>query len=205
MAVENAEILKAVLEFVLTDGTIVQNVLHFIAEFLAPQQDQDVLDSCEVYGEGLYDNIDAYVDQNVVTNPMTVHVIVWDGVAGEWVTDRLVGIATPDIVFTGAGDPLPNQNSAVLVGNTNRPKSRGRKFLIPFEDTNATGSDWGAPVLVNLGLALASYLADEIVTVGNDISPGVPRAAVDSFLKFTDGVVNSIVGSQRRRKPGVGA
>lgn len=205
MSVLDGEVIKAVLEFVLADGVIIQNVLHFLATFLTTQTDADVLDACEQYGEDLYSEIDAYIDQNVSVNPMTVHVVVWDGVEGEWVTDRLVGLADPTIVFTGATDPLPNQNSAVLVGNTARPKSRGRKFMAPFVEVAATGSSWNPTVLVDLGLALAHYLADELVTAGNNLSPGVPRASADTFLEFSDGAVNSVVGSQRRRKPGIGA
>jgi hypothetical protein len=33
----------------------------------------------------------------------------------------------------------------------------------------------------------------------------VPRQAENTFLEFYNGVVNSIIGSQRRRKPGLGA
>jgi len=204
MAVDAGEIVKAVIEFVLADGVIVQNVVHFIANFLTQQTSPDTIDACKLYAEELYEDVDGYVSSGVTVNPMTVHVVVWDGVAGEWITDRLLGWDTPAITFTGTADPLPHQCSAVLVGNTARPKSRGRKFLAPFDDDAAVGPDWGGAVITALGLALNHYLADEQVTVGNDLSPGVPRTDADVFLPFTTGIVNSVVGTQRRRKPGVG-
>ncbi len=204
MSVQDGDILKAVLEFVLADGTIIQNIVHWVAEFITPQSEVDVLSAAKQYGEDLYDEIDTWVDLNVVVNPMTLHELEWDAVEGLWVVDRLIGITTPSITFTGATDPLPHQCSAVLVGNTARPKSRGRKFLPPFLDLAADGSDWVSAVLTGLGLALNHYLADEVVTASNDLSPGVPRTAANEFLPFGTGIVNSIVGTQRRRKPGIG-
>ncbi len=204
MSVNDGDILKAVLEFVLADGTIIQNIVHWVAEFVTPQSEVDVLSAAKQYGEDLYGDIDTWVDQNVVVNPMTLHEIMWDPSEGLWVVDRLIGITTPAITFAGATDPLPHQCSAVLVGNTARPKSRGRKFLAPFLDSAASGPDWISTVLTALGLVLNHYLADEVVTASNDLSPGVPRTAADEFLKFGTGIVNSIVGTQRRRKPGVG-
>lgn len=205
MAVLDGEIIKAVIEFVLDNGAIIQNVLHFIAEFTSNQTDADVVDACETYADELYEDVEAYIDQNVTVNPLPVHVVAWNDVDDEWFTQRLLGTGTLTINPGSTADPLPNQNAAVLVGNTGRPKSRGRKFLAPFEDTAAVGSEWGAPVLTNLVLALAHYLADETVVGENKLSPGVPRANEDTFLPFTDGIVNSVVGSQRRRKLGVGA
>ncbi len=204
MAVQDGDVIKAVLEFVLADGVIVQNILHWIAEFLAPQTEVDVLSAAEQYAEDLYSEVDQYVDSNVVVNPMTVHEIAWDETDGEWQTDRLIGTTVPSITFTGATDPLPNQTSAVLIGNTARPKSRGRKFLLPFLDNASDGSLWVSAVMTALGLALNHFLADETVTASNVLSPGVPRTSEDLFLPFGTGVVNSVVGTQRRRTPGRG-
>lgn len=204
MAIQDGDVLKAVLEFVLADGVIVQNVLHWIADFLAPQTEVDVLTAAGTYAEDLYSEIDAYIDQAVVVNPMTLHIVVWDGIEGEWVTERLVGSTVPSITFTGATDPLPNQCSPVLIGNTVRPKSRGRKFLLPLLDSACDGSAWVGAVITALGLALNHFLADETVTASNDLSPGVPRTSEDLFLPFGTGTVNSTVGTQRRRTPGRG-
>jgi hypothetical protein len=205
MSVSTGDIIKAVLEFVLYDGTIIQNILHFIADFTSDQTDQAVIDACETYAEGLYSEIDQYVPSATTVNDMPVQEVEWNAEEGEWLVVRLLGNASPTITFTGASDGLPNQCSAVLVGNTQRPKSRGRKFLAPFIETAATASEWAAPVVTALGLALNSYLADETVSGDNKLSPGVPRSSVNTFLEFTNGVVDSIVGSQRRRKPGEGA
>lgn len=205
MAVVNGEVVKAVIEFVLANGAIIQNIIHFIAEFTSEQTDPDVIDAVETYADEMYEDVEAYVDQAATVNPMPVSIVEFDAGEGGWVVDRSLGTGVLTITPASIANPLPNQNSAVLVANTNRPKSRGRKFLAPFGDTDADGSEWGSTVLTNLALSLAHYLADETVSGDSRLSPGVPRAGVDEFLKFTDGLVNSVVGSQRRRKLGVGA
>ncbi|GAI28117.1 unnamed protein product, partial [marine sediment metagenome] len=39
----------------------------------------------------------------------------------------------------------------------------------------------------------------------NSLTPGVPDEDANQFRGFRDGIANTIVGTQRRRKPGVGA
>jgi hypothetical protein len=204
VTIENLDILKLVAEFVLADGTIAQNIMHFLADFTDPQTDVGVLNQCENYVEDLYDALDTYIDADVSVNAGTLHVMVFDSGESKWVTDRLVGYYTPDISFQSTGDPLPNQIAPVLVANTLRPKTRGRKFLLPLADDAADGSDWVTAVITALTTSLNHLIADQSISTGNVLSPGVPRVGVDSFQEFTDGVVNSIVGTQRRRKPGVG-
>lgn len=204
MTVQTGEVLKAVVEFILANGTIIQNIYHFFTGFVTPQDDDDVVDAIVDYAEEVYASLLSDMSATMTSLPMTVHVVVWDGVEGKWVTDRLVGIDTPIIVGTGTADLLPNQNSAVVIADTARPKSRGRKFFPPFEDTSAVGSEWGAGVITNLALALTQYLMDQVVTPGNDLNPGVPRTGVNEYLPFQSGMVNSVVGSQRRRKLGLG-
>lgn len=204
MTVANGDILKAVAQFVLDDGSIIQNIYHFVAQFLATQTGTAVIGAVKTYIEDMYADIDAYVPSSTSVDPFTLHIITWDAGESKWVVDELVGVDTPTVVFTGATDPFPNQVSAVVVGNTARPKSRGRKFFPPFLETSADGSDLVSAVVTALGTALSHYIADQAIDVDNRLSPGVPRTAANEFLEFTDGIVNSIVGSQRRRKPGVG-
>lgn len=204
MTVQTGEIIKGVAEFVLADGVIIQNVYHFASVFAAPQSDFDVINGVNDYVEDIYDDFDQYVDENVTVNPLIVHVVAFDGGEGIWVTERLLGSTIPDITFTGVTDPLPHQCSPVLVANTGRPKTRGRKFLPPLLDTAADGPDWIGAVVTALGAALVNYLATEVLSANNVLTPGVPRTEENFFNGFTNGIVNSIVGTQRRRKPGVG-
>jgi hypothetical protein len=204
MAVTDGEVIKAVAEFVLSDGTIGQNVFHFIANFLTDETNTAVRDACIDYIEDIYNSVSTYLSDGFTVNPSTVHRVAWNETEDEWETETLLGIATPSITHTNTDDEFPNQISPVLVANTTRPKSRGRKFLMGFVETAAVAGDLVGAAITALTTALNHYLADETVTGSNVLSPGVPRAGVNTFLEFADGAVNSVVGTMRTRKPGVG-
>lgn len=204
MAVVNGEVIKAAAQFILGDDTIVQNVFKFIAVFAAEHTGSEVRDAIQTYVEDLYTPILAYISSGVTVDPTEVDVVKWDATEGDWVVDRSLGITTPSLTFTGAAEALPNQVAGVLVANTLRPKTRGRKFLIPFTEGATSGSDIGSAVLTALATSLAHYIADETVSGTDVLSPGVWREGVNDFQEFTDGVVNTTVGTQRRRSRGIG-
>jgi hypothetical protein len=128
----------------------------------------------------------------------------WESGLGKWVTGTLVGSILPTFTHTSTTDPFPNQIAPVLVANTTRPGSFGRKFLMGCVEEMADGSELEAAAITAMGNALNHYIADENISTNNDLVVGVIRKGVNDFREFTDGQVNSIVGTQRRRKPGVG-
>jgi hypothetical protein len=204
MTISNGDVLMAFLELVLDDGTIAQNVFHWVAQFDEDQSDYDVKNAVETYIEDLYGAISTYLSDGFTINPSYLYKKVWDPTGAAWVIDELIYTFTPSFTHTNTDDPFPNQIAPVIVANTLRPKSRGRKFLMGFVETAADASDLVSGAVTALGTALNHYLADETVQGSNLLSPGVPREGVNTFLPFTDGAVNSVVGTQRRRKPGVG-
>jgi hypothetical protein len=155
--------------------------------------------------EDIYSAVSTYLSDGFTVNLSKVHRIEWDPVTSEWVTALLLGTGLPSITHTNTDDAFPNQIAPVLVANTLRPKTRGRKFLMGFVETAANGGDLVTAAVTAMGNALSAYLSDETVSGSNVLSPGVARQGVDSFKEFSDGVANTIVGTQRRRKPGVGA
>ena len=204
MAIDDGDVLKAVAEYVLPDGTIAQNVFYFVAEFLASQTGTAVLGAVKQYLEDFYDAIKAYVKSSVTFNPFTLHKLQWNATESEWEVEEFIGSDDVEVTNTSLDDQFPNQVAATMTANTARPKSRGRKFAPPFVDTAAVAGDLIAGAVTALGVALNHYLSDETVFSGNLLSPGVPRVGFNTFLEFTNGVVNSVLGTQRRRKPGVG-
>ena len=204
MAISDGEIVKAVIEFALADGSLVQNVFHFLANFVTDQTKVDVLAAVEGYIEDFYNAVSTYLADDFTVGDVTVDKIAWNATEELWEVTSNIGTASPTITHTNTDDPFPNQIAPVLIAHTIRPKSRGRKFLMGFVDTAANGSSLVSGALTALANALAVYLADEVVTTGNVLSPGVPRTNVNTFLELSTGAVNSVVGTQRRRKPGVG-
>lgn len=205
MAVNNDDVLKAVMEVVLDDGTVAQNVFYFIAELLAQLGDATVTGLIETYIEDAYANLSNELVNTITQSLCTVQKIAFDSGEGEWLVTENIGTFTPTITFGNANEALPNAVSAVATLLTFRPKTRGRKFLFPFGE-----NDQDASYLTSTALSsMADFAADVIATItyspGNDLEPGVPRAGVDNFRKFTGAVVTNVLGTQRRRKPGVGA
>lgn len=204
MGVSNGEFLKAVCQFTLGDGTIAQNVFWFKAAFVADQLNSAVLSAIEGYVEDIYNAISTYLSNTFSIDLGYVNKMVWDTGLGSWVVGTLVGSINPTITHTNTDNPFPNQIAPVLVANTTRPKSRGRKFLMGCVETMADASDLVTAAVTAMGTALNHYLADENISTNNDLVVGVLREGANQFLEFTDGQANSIVGTQRRRKPGVG-
>lgn len=205
MTVLDGEILKAVLEIALDDGTIAQNVFYFLANFLTNETDSAVLSTMESYIEDIYGAVSAHLGDGFTINPSEGAILRFDDINDKWYTYRVLGSLTPTFTHTNTDDPFPNQVAPTMTANTNRPKTKGRKFLIGFVETSALASELIAAAVTAMGNALNHYLADETVSGSNVLSPGVPRKGVDDFKEFTDGSTSSIVGTQRRRKPGVGA
>lgn len=205
MSVTNGDVVKAFVEFVLGDGSIVQNVFHFLVQSAGDVGNGDVVVAVDQYVEDIYNAVATYLADDFTINPGYIHKVGFDAGLGKWVTEALIGSFTPTITHTNTDDPFPNQIAPVLVANTLRPKSRGRKFLMGFVDTAADAGDLVGAAVTAMGTALNHYLADEALTGSDVLSPGVVREGVDAFLEFTNGAINSVVGTQRRRKPGVGS
>jgi len=204
VAIVDGTIVSGTAEVELADGTIAQNVYHFLCNFVEDQSGQDVVDAVQAYIEDVMESVGTYLSDGFTINITPVNQITWDAETTEWMVERLIGTCLPSYTHSSAADPWPNQIAAVLVGNTDRPKSRGRKFLPGFVEDAGDGGDLISAAVTAMGVALNHYIADETVDGSSVLSPGVIRDGVDKFLEFTDGVVNSVVGTQRRRKPGVG-
>jgi len=205
MSVDPNDILKVTMEVTLGDGSIAQNVYHFYAATLGVYGDSTITDAIEDWIETAYNELSADLVDTITQNVCTVQKVVWDGVLGKWVVDALVGYFTPTIVYNNASDPLPNQVSAFATFQTARPKSRGRKFLFPFGEDRQDATILSAPALADMADFAADVLTAIFLGPANNLYPGVVRAAAAEFLGFDVGIVTDLLGTQRRRRPGVGA
>lgn len=204
MAVNNGDVLKVVMEVLLGDGSIAQNVYYFIAELLAQLGDATVTGLIETWIESAYGELTNELVNDISQRLCTVQKIEFDATEQEWLVTENIGTFTPTIVYGNANEALPNMVCAVATFLTFRPKTRGRKFLFPFGE-----NDQDAGYLTSTALANMADYADAILDTityspGNDLEPGVPRAGVDNFRKLTGAVVTNVLGTQRRRRPGVG-
>lgn len=205
MTVANGDILKATHQVLLADGSIAQNVYYILAQFASAQSDTTVQDAVEVWFEDMYAELSAEHVNTMLQDWCTLQEIQFDAVNDKWEVYRLIGLFLPTITYGNTSEALPNQASAFATFNTARPKSRGRKFLYPFgEDRQA------ATILISAALtAMADYAAvavnDKVIGALEHLVPGIVRVGIDLFLPYTVAIVTDVIGTQRRRRPGVGA
>jgi hypothetical protein len=81
----------------------------------------------------------------------------------------------------------------------------GKKFLFPFDEAKQADSILVAGAVTAMTAFGVIAIAD--IALGGDaiLIPGIVRTGVEQWLSFQVAVVNDVIGTQRRRRPGVGA
>lgn len=204
MAVVSGDILKTTMNFTLGDGTITQNVFYHQRHGITVVTDGTVMTKIEEWIEAMYAEVAGMVKNDVLAGLMVTDFVEW--VVDKWEVTGNLGTRTPTFTPTGVGDMLPNQSSAFCVFKTSRPKTVGRKFLLPFEEAWQAGTFLVAGAVTDMVAWADDAVNDVDLVVPLDyLSPGVVRTGVNSWLEFTLAIVTNVLGSQRRRRPGVGA
>lgn len=104
---------------------------------------------------------------------------------------------------TSAGQALPQQCAAVVIGVT-QSRRRGKKFLGPVNEANSNNGVLD-PGLISVLSTLAGAYVTEIQDGAVTYPAGVCKPDGTDFLMFTSGRVDTIMGTQRRRKQGKGS
>lgn len=204
MTVADNTVLRAVFELLFPDYRVAQMVFHFLSDFTSPQSDAAVEAAIESYVDDVVTEVDDDIKSTCTVAPGDVNEMEWNAGEGLWEVARFVGVIEPSITFAETTEMLPHAVCPVLVANTARPKTRGRKSIPGFCEADNDMGDVSAAALSHLATALAVYLADETISAGNDLIVGVASTITGSFWPFSDGHVDGLFGSQRRRKAGVG-
>lgn len=204
MTIVSGDVLRVSVNFVLGDGSQCTNVIHWDKHGISVSTDAAHVLAIELRVEAMYAEIAGMVKNDVVAGLCFVDLIEW--VVDKWVVVENIGVFTPTFTPTGTGDMLPNQSSAFVVLKTSRPKTVGRKFLMPFEEGWQAGSFLVAGAVTDV-VAWTDELLTNLQVDGplNYLAVGVPRTAENTFLNCNVGVVTNVLGTQRRRRPGVGS
>lgn len=205
MTVTNGDILKLTSSFTLEDGTIMQNIYHWRAAVAGDWGDSTITSAIQTWLEDALDNLEGGCSNTVTANLHSLDKVEWSAIEGRWEVVENVGTFVPSFTPSAANDPMPNQTSPCVIFKTTRPKTVGKKFVFPMTDASYDGSYIDPALVTVLTNYAADVLANITLSILNDLIPGVPRSAVGVFYDFYLGVVTNVVGSQRRRKPGVGA
>lgn len=162
--------------------------------------DLELLTALATYVNGAWATLAGSIHNQVELASCRVTKMSWQ--TTEWVVSAVLGSFIPSFTPTDANDMLPHAVSGVIVMPTVKPTSRGR-INIPGigEDRQADSllTSAGATALANFAVAIRTAIAPGTASLyyavlGND---GTARTS-------TSADVNGILGSQRRRKPGVG-
>lgn len=205
MSVLNGDVLRVTCNFELGDGTQYQNVYHYVRDGTDPFSDQNHLDLIETAMEAAYDELVSQVLNDVTEHLSFVDRVEFDEIVDEWRVVENIGTFVPTFVPVNAGHGLPFQSSPYVIFKTQRPKSVGKKFLFPFGESEQDATILTAGAVT----AVVAYAAQALATLvlGGDatLAPVIVRTGVQSVLPLLVAVVNDVLGSQKRRRPGVGA
>lgn len=106
-------------------------------------------------------------------------------------------------VGTGSSDQLANAVAAVLIGKVYGSFAHGRKFFSGLTESAVQGNSLVSLAMIAFAQATAAWITPYTSEHGSVVTPGI----VDKnhqFHAFTSGFVASLLGSMRRRKPGLG-
>jgi hypothetical protein len=204
MTIQVGECIETVVEMVLSDGTVANNIFHHVLQGENEQTDADCRTAIAASLNALYDILAPYISDAIVVNPAYLNLISWSSELQKWYTARDLGVAAMTWEGEGIQDSFPNQVAAVLTAATYLPKHNGRKFFPMFVETSAVAGDLISGALTALTAAGALYIEPLPLGGADKLTPCVASGDGGQTLTFASVVANSILGSCRRRKPGVG-
>jgi hypothetical protein len=158
---------------------------------------ETITDLCGEYLSGMWTPL----------QPMLTPNTTWDTAAienrsteGEWVPQTEFALGWHG---TASGDQIANFVAAVLIGKSSAFKSVGRKFFSGLGEGYVDGNSLTASGLIIMATVCAAYVSQASLTGGSTFTPGVLTKA-GGFASFVSGFVSSLLGTVRRRKPGLG-
>jgi len=119
---------------------------------------------------------------------------------GQW---PVLGLITQEFAGTVTGQQVANAVAFVLIGKAAGIRHIGRKFLSPLAESVVTGNVVDSSLAVHAGQVILSYVAPFTGLGGGTLVPGVTDHN-GGFHPFVGGAVSSLLGSIRKRKPGLG-
>lgn len=194
------DILRLVLTFTMPEGTVAQNIYHYVVDSLTDPDSANVASDFLARFIAIYNHITPIMNDEVVGQ--TQEMYVRDEGAGEWTlveTDILVPIAGQSGI-----DMLPHGNAALVSALSTNNRTTGKKYLMGITEGEQQQGRWVASTVTALGLFAAGY-ADDFAGAAGAYTPGLWSEGILAFVPFIGGAqVNDIVAYQRRRKIGVG-
>ena len=198
--ISSGDILRLVLTFTMPEGTLAQNIYHYVADNITDPDSANVANDFIARFLSMYAHITPIMNNGVVGQ--TQELYVRDTVADEWT------LAETDVLAAIAGqsglEMLPHGNAALVSALSTNNRTGGRKYIMGFTEGEQQQGRWLASTVTALALYAAGY-ADTFTAGAGTYTPGIWSESILDFIPFLGGAtVNDIVAYQRRRKIGVG-
>jgi hypothetical protein len=205
MSVVDGDILRVTCNFELGDGHQYQNVYHYIRDGTDPVSDAGHVTAITAAMNQIYDTLLSQVKSDVTEQLSSVDRIAWNEITDQWEVVENIGTFTLTFTPIGSEDALPYMSAPFVVFKTGRPRTVGKKFLFPFIETQQADTTLVAGAVTAMVAYGVQVLFPRAVSGDVTLTMGVPRTATDQWFNFLVAVVNDVIGSQKRRRPGVGA
>ena len=192
-------LLRLILTYDMPESQEAQNVLG-LGMTGGQATDAQFLTACATWVNGAYGTLQGIMHNNVDLYEGKVIKVIWSGTA--WITDRLIGTLFPTFTATDGTDMLPHAVSGVVTMPTIVPKKRGRINIPGITEANQGDS--------LLGAGAATAMANFATAIRTPFSAGTGTVYYTILGKggashtSTGYSLPGVVGSQRRRKPGLG-
>ena len=205
MSVIDQDVLRVTANFELGDGTQYQNIYHYIRDGTDAYSDAAHVTLMMGAMNAIYAELVTIVKDDVTNQLSFVDRVAFNEITDVWEVVENIGTFTGNFAPAGVQDALPYQSSPYVVFKTSRPKSVGKKFLFPLIETQQDST-----ILVGGAVnAIVAYGVEALLTrnLGGDatLAPVIIRTGVQTVLRLLVAVVGDVLGSQKRRRPGVGA
>lgn len=194
------DIFQAAQRFTMPEGVEAYNVYAFeLTDGSAT--DAEILTAIGAKMLAAYGDLQASIANVVDMQECKVTQVIWQ--VSEWIMFRLVGSILNPVTFTNVNDMLPHAVAAPVTFNTTRPRTAGRKFIPGLSEVDQDESILSAGVLTNLANYAAEIVAPQLAGSAANLRYRILTSSGDAIAQSAY-TINDVVGSQRRRKPGVG-
>lgn len=208
MPVTHQDIVKVVVIGNAPDTVIWENVYYWQLD--DPDTDSptngQIVFALDTKLTAMYNDIAGEMANDYLVDELEVDRIEWNGTI--WETMETIGGAPLAVAGGDATDASPQGIAALLTANTEKPKTRARKFFPGIAEDNWTDSILDGGNLTNLAAMAVEWLTDQLVIGTAELVPVVISLAVATegdVFPLISATANAIAAYQRRRKPGVGA
>ena len=202
MTINEGDIIKTVLEYVVPGSSQALNVFHWVYGGIEKEDTLVVSDLVEWATDDWGDDWAALADNNTQLSNMILQQVDNVGLVLRDIGSAFLNIDGAAV----SGSVMPAANSAYIQADTATPGVQGRKYIPGATEEQVEQGIFGPGAIVTMGFLLLDWITTFTPTSGGSYFPGVISSKLLDFELFqASGLIEDVPAYQRRRKPGVGS